>query len=532
MASAPIIDTVFITTSGLGTRLEGLTQYTNKALVPIGDRYAICRIVERFPATTTHFVVTLGYYGTHVRDFLELAYPSHQFTFVTVHPYEGPGSSQAFSMLCAESYLQTPFLYHCCDTIMPSDYNIPAPDINAPVTLYVAPHADYATYSGITVRDGTIVRFNRKREAIHDYAYIGVAYVGNPRQFWGSLRDAVQQERGHAGLGDTDSYIGLLTGGHPIAYRIVPTFYDTGNLDSYRHACKAFPSSSVVLAKPNESLCFLREQRRVLKFLHSTTANAKRIARGRMLEMCGGPTILGEAPNFMAMSYEEGTILAECREWGNVRRLLDWAATHLWTGAHIKSHYSEVCHRFYCEKTKARLAEYKTKHPEDLIVINGHHVGSIDDLLHSVPWSELYTTQFTLYHGDFILDNILQRKDGTFVLLDWRESFDTELEFGDPVYDLAKLRHNLVFNHTTVARGGYSIIREHDQVFVDISCKYLLVRQLEEMDNWIREHTQWNVRNIRILQALIWLNMAPLYEAPLCDFLYYFGKWNLSLAIA
>jgi NDP-sugar pyrophosphorylase family protein len=532
-----MIDTVLITTSGLGTRLEGLTQYTNKALVPIGDKYAICRIIERFSASTK-FVVTLGYYGTHVKDFLKLAYPSHQFTFVQVDPYEGPGSSQAYSMFCAAPYLTEPFLYHCCDTILPATYTFPSPKPSptvkepAPVTLFVSPHPDYITYSGITVSNGQITRFNQKREAIHDYAYIGIAYVANPTEFWSSLNAAVEAEGRHAALGDTSAYCYMLTKGQSLAYQVVPTFYDTGNLDSYKHACKAFPSSATVLAKPNESLCFLRDQQKVIKFLHSATANAKRIQRGRMLEACGGPAILGEAPNFMVMQYEEGTILGECREWGIIRHLLEWASANLWTKTNTDPKYSEVCRRFYYDKTQERLAMYKAKRPEDLTRINGLDVGSIGELMARVDWNQLYTERFTHFHGDFILDNILRKQNGEFVLLDWRECFDSEMEWGDQAYDLAKLRHNLVFNHANIAKGQFSVVREGDQVFVDLHCKYLLMRQVEELDCWIRQSTNIHPNTIRILQALIWLNMAPLYEAPLCDFLYYFGKWNLSLAVS
>ncbi len=529
--------TVFITTSGLGTRLEGLTQYTNKALVPIGEKYAICRIIEKFPETT-RFVVTLGYYGDHVRDFLELAYPARQFVFVNVAPFEGPGSSQAYSMLCAAPHLQTSFLYHCCDTILPASYTFPAESEltkSAPFTVFVSPHPDYTTYSGITVLKDNTFKFNRKREAVHDYAYIGVAYIADPELFWDTLRNAMEAEGGNASLGDTDAYRHLLASAATPPkprYSIIPQFYDTGNLDSYRHACNAFPTGPTILAKPNESLCFFPDK--VIKFLHSATANAKRIHRGELLEACGGPRILGHRPNFLAMTYEEGTLLAECREWGLVRKLLDWAQTHLWTNPRESEEYPNVCRRFYKTKTLERLAAYKAKHPEDCTTINNCRVGSMEDLLARVPWDDLCTRRFTGFHGDFILDNLLQRKDGSFVLLDWRECFDTETDVGDPAYDLAKLRHNLVFNHAKIAKGAYVIQKEGDQIFVDLECKYLLVRQLEELDVWIAEHREqgWSVRNIRILQAIIWLNMASLYDAPLSEFLYYFGKWNLSLAIS
>ncbi len=192
--------TVFITTSGIGSRLDTLTQHTNKALVPIGDKYAICHIIEQFDPLTTEYVVTLGYYGTHVCDFLELAYPERTFHFVWVDPYVGPGSSQAYSMLAAAPLLQKPFLYHCCDTLFKTSKPQPTPGKN---TLYVAKHADYISYSGITVaKDGLAIQsFNRKKEAIHDYVYTGVAYIHDWSTFWSTLRNALRADPTDASLG-------------------------------------------------------------------------------------------------------------------------------------------------------------------------------------------------------------------------------------------------------------------------------------------------------------------------------------------
>ena len=71
---------VLITTSGIGRRLGDLTKYTNKSLIKVGDKLAICHIIERYNKNV-EFVITLGYYGNLVKDFLELAYPNHIFTF-------------------------------------------------------------------------------------------------------------------------------------------------------------------------------------------------------------------------------------------------------------------------------------------------------------------------------------------------------------------------------------------------------------------------------------------------------------------
>ena len=71
---------ILIPTSGLGARLGNLTRYTNKALIKIGDKAVISHIIDLYPHD--EFVITLGYYGDHVKQFLEMAYPDKKFEYV------------------------------------------------------------------------------------------------------------------------------------------------------------------------------------------------------------------------------------------------------------------------------------------------------------------------------------------------------------------------------------------------------------------------------------------------------------------
>ena len=100
-----MIQTVIITTSGTGSRLNNLTKYTNKSLINIGDKYAICYIIENYEINT-EFIITLGHHGKLVKDFLLLSYPNHNFTFITIDKYEGNGSSLGYSLLQAKTFLQ------------------------------------------------------------------------------------------------------------------------------------------------------------------------------------------------------------------------------------------------------------------------------------------------------------------------------------------------------------------------------------------------------------------------------------------
>ena len=43
---------VLITTSGIGSRLGNLTNFTNKSLVRIGEKPAISHVIEHYPLNT------------------------------------------------------------------------------------------------------------------------------------------------------------------------------------------------------------------------------------------------------------------------------------------------------------------------------------------------------------------------------------------------------------------------------------------------------------------------------------------------
>ena len=75
---------VLLLTSGVGSRLGNITQYTNKALIRIGKKPAICHIIDYYPKDV-EFVITLGYFGKQVKEFLELVYPNRKFNFVWFH---------------------------------------------------------------------------------------------------------------------------------------------------------------------------------------------------------------------------------------------------------------------------------------------------------------------------------------------------------------------------------------------------------------------------------------------------------------
>ena len=60
-----------------------------------------------------------------------------------------------------------------------------------------------------------------------------------------------------------------------------------------------------------------------------------------------------------------------------------------------------------------------------------------------------------MFHGDLHFENIIKKK--IFKLIDWRDSFDKDIYFGDIYYDLAKILHGLIVNHSIIKKEKFEI---------------------------------------------------------------------------
>ena len=74
---------VLIPTAGLGSRLENYTKFLNKSLISINLKPTISWQIEKFPEDTV-FVIALGYKGTLVKQYLQIAHPNRNFIFINV----------------------------------------------------------------------------------------------------------------------------------------------------------------------------------------------------------------------------------------------------------------------------------------------------------------------------------------------------------------------------------------------------------------------------------------------------------------
>ena len=160
--------------------------------------------------------------------------------------------------------------------------------------------------------------------------------------------------------------------------------------------------------------------------------------------------------------------------------------------------------------------------------INGQVMPSLASLLNRIDWKNLSNGLAGRFHGDFHFENILwDAKEKKFTLLDWRQDFGGSLEIGDVYYDLAKLLHGLIVPHDSIVKNLFSIEWKDKEISFNLHRKKALVECEQQFNMWC-EKSGFSLSKVRILTALIYLNIAALHHYPYSLFLYALGKKMLK----
>lgn len=513
-----MIDKVLVTTSGIGSRLGNLTDFTNKCLVRVGNKPAISHIIEKYPPDF-EFVITLGHHGDLVRQFLTLTYPSHNFTFVEVDNYRDKGSSLGYSIIQAKSFLQQPFIFHACDTLM-SDHDVIIEMLNFKNNFCVgAEREDASQYATLLISNNKLMQIKRKGELNFDLAYVGIAGIFDYDFFFETLEKLYLSEPSDTSLNEGRAINEMLK---KVKFSTLKTssWLDMGNVGELERARNFYKAEADVLEKTEESIYFFDEF--VVKFFSNKEISKNRVSRAKNLGRLI-PEILDHTDNFYKYKKEKGSLLAHSVTEDKFRKLLIWSNQNLWKHKPVDN-FEKMCHTFYVDKTISRIEKY-LKYSNDSSLVNEKQLPPIHQLLGKIDLDWLCNGHPVMFHGDFILDNILETECG-FCLLDWRQDFAGDLSCGDIYYDLAKLNHNLTVNHEIVNKGLFS--EDPNNCYILCSSKHI---ECQEILRQFVIEAGYDYSKVELLTAIIWLNMSPLHEYPFNKFLFNFGKYKLAKVI-
>ena len=506
---------VLLTTSGLGSRLGNLTKFTNKSLVRVGDKAVISHIIESYPQDV-EFVITLGHYGSHVKQYLSLAHPDRNITFVEVDNYMGEGSSLLYSISLCKEYLQCPFVFHACDTLLPKNY---IDEVDFSSNWSVGGIGENSqSYRTLNCLNGKISSINEKGEQNFDYVYVGVSGFYDYEIFWNTCKNILKTVN-TSDLSDCH----VIRKMNEFSVISLNEWYDIGNIDALKITRSKIKGTIQVLDKEDENIFVFDNF--VVKFFHNKKICYNRVLRSESL-IGLTPKLLNSTENFYKYEYVVADLLSDTVNRIKFSKLLKWAKENLWIPKEQENFYENAL-SFYKDKTLLRIEKFLDKHNlfDKVEYINGIEVPKIMDLVSQINFGDIIGKKPTGFHGDFILDNILTSE--SFTLIDWRQEFNGIIESGDMNYDLAKLNHNLVMNHDMLYHNYFQI-----DFSKGITCDVLVKKSLIDCKIILKtfcDENDINFNSIEILTALIWINMSPLHDHPLDMFLYYFGKYNLHL---
>lgn len=537
---------VCILSAGRGIRLGTLTDDVNKSILPVAGQAVISHIIENFPHDV-EIVVAVGYQADKVREYLAHAHDDRKVTCVDVGDWNGPGAGPGKSLLCCRPHLPGKFVVFAADTMVTEP--VPPPDRNwigvAPIfrldscLSMIRPvpalpgRDDTERFCTVQIDGDVVTRLVDKQRSDNRHAFIGAAGVRDYAQFWEALENdrslvnnELQLSNGLAAL------IPLQL--HPEKF----TWHDTGTPESFQETRQALESpDTFAFDKVNEFT--YQVNGRLVKYFGDPKIVSNRLARARALgDLC--PTVRKASTWFYSYELVKGRTVYECLTPRLMNDFIEWAESFLWTPIDgiNEDEYRTLCDRFYREKTLERVAMFYRKYPDDAgepAVVNGERLPALLSLLDIVDWKRMAAGIPTNFHGDLQFDNVLRTgwlpagRDA-FKLIDWRQDFGGRTDVGDMRYDLAKLYGGLTIPYNLIKKNRFMYEEHEGHVTFDVETtlnlgesKNILERYIRRMGWKFSVSAERLLRDVELIRALIFLNMAPLHVYPFDRLLYYMG---------
>lgn len=522
---------VLITTSGVGNRLGRLTKYTNKSLVRVGKKPTISYIIDSYPKNTD-FIITTGYYGDHVKQYIKLAHPDISVVFCDVDKYDGDGSSLLYSMNCAKHHLQTPFIFHAGDTIISQTIQ-PNVDSNWCMSSHTKNTEHYRTHK-LTENSSYIINIDEKGSCDNTFAHVGVSSIKNYELFWEITNNILNDFVGDKSLSDCHVINKMIEVGCKFEASFVnpDNWFDIGNVSSLNHAREHISDVFHILDKEDESIFILDNS--VIKFFHNKETVQNRIQRMKYLKSFG-PKLLNSTENFYKYEYINGREASQLTNPNDFTHLLNNLREY-WEKISDEISFVEKTKRFYLDKTDTRAMQFlsRNKIEDSAVIVNGVFVPKVSDLLSHVPLDLITTRKKYHFHGDCVLDNIIITPQNNMKFIDWRQDFCGDIDGGDVYYDLGKMMHSLTLSHDLVSKKLFSYketnISGVKNIELDTLRKASHVK-FEELFNAFLKKEGFDARRVNLIKSLIWINMSPLHHYPFDHFLYYYGLLNLTMIL-
>ncbi len=537
---------VCILAAGIGSRLGERSRFFNKGLLRLGNQAAISYNIEVFDEDL-EYVIVLGYQGDILKQYIQLAHPDKNITFIETEKWSGPGAGAGYALLEAQKELQCPFYFVCCDSIVAGWGMIMQKTHDRDWVVTSTRHKD-ELHKYCTVKknkENKVVEFFDKTSEGTNEAFSGVAFIKSYEKFFEELE---KSRTDTAEIRDTPALFSLKP------YVLDRTWIDIGTERGLKWAREEFrrDNKEVInnLDKLDEEI--YKVNGHIIKYFYNANMVKDRMLR---MEHLNGtvPEVVESTKNFYKYKYVPGYDLFKYKTGPSATvAVLDMAQEKLWS--HKKELdeletkiFQDTCMKFYYDKTLARLDKLYDKlgvEQDYFQTINGR-TSALTNMFFGMKadqwWERLADGIPAKFHGDFNFSNILQINGspddgwspGGYKFVDWRQNFGDSVEYGDVYYDLAKMYHGFLFPHPVVKEGKFYVKKipasgwTPDIVKTFIEIPYHIEESKDAFEEWVVKHG-YDLKKIKVLTGIVLLNMSPLHESPIDEYLYLYAKGYLS----
>lgn len=482
-------------------------------------------VMQSYPPGT-EFLVALGYKGELIRPVAELLARElgQSVSFVETDSYLPQSLGLTQTIIDSRPFLQEPFIFHAVDTLLVKA-DVPAFKVGLNRVFLSSPEEAGVSYR--TIKSGKWIKAHNS-ETLEDLAYIGLAHIGNPTLFWESFyAQTMESEAGETlGLPPSELECQTLAAG---------SWIDAGSVEGLARARRAFQGQDVVLPREDEAIWRVGET--MVKFHLNPEFISERVERGRALSPFV-PFPTKSSPYTYEYLRASGEVLSACGP--HAFPLFLKFCEKFWHGdspvsipMNLKFNARYI--DFYQAKTRQRVDSFLEKNPEfeSSTIINGVLYPPIRQLLESVDWESLATILEGNAHGDLHPENVVfDDTDGRFALLDWRQNLaGSTAPEGDVYYDLAKILHGLIVDHSSVRDGRFFVTKSSSAADIAIEIPTKKLDWFTQFGEFLHSR-KYDSRRVETLTALIFLNIATLHHHDYDKFLFSLGHKSLGWVLS
>lgn len=508
---------VCILAAGLGSRLGKISSNTHKSLLPLKNKAILSHIINKFDKDHD-IVIAVGHLKEQVKEYLNLYHNDRVIRFVDVDLYDGNGSGPAYSLECCREYLQRPFYFSVSDFYTEDELQnitfstrnwISINDTNIP-----------ELYSTILIEDGKIKKIKNKSVDGYDKAFSGIFYMYDYKLFWKQFDKYVDEKKEvvdifkNIQLFDFEpKEFNLEDMGTYDLYLRLSEKYDGLKLHKNKYENKYIKNGEFIKAGTTKKInnLFIRSE-----FLKQYIPNMK--FKGKY---------------FFSYDYCKGNTLYELNNKEIYVKFLKWFEDEF-CKIHETVDIKDNAVNFYYNKTINRLNMIKDKYYfnelDSIKIINKKNIIEIDEYIKKIDWSELANViPSKKFHGDLQFDNIIY--DGSdFKLIDWREDFGNNTEYGDLYYDVAKMYGGMLLNYKemkNIKNYCYEMCGISNVIIKNYNDDILISILKNEFISFLQRNNL-DLKRVKLLTALIYLNMSPLHINNFDKFLFLKSKYLFS----